>query len=210
MTNGQVYVRYSLNPVARMAGCHKRNCWEHLVPVAYRNTYNPQCDFIKLEIQYDYFKGTVTWLVNDFPVHTQYRLGFPLNRKYRVVEYTGSEYSLITPKKMQLQVGIGMMPDAFYYDEFGRVSYPLMRYLKEDQYISPEKGVYAKVPEAKEEYLNGNEVHVCFKYLAITYTPHSLDISGCVEKDCDTVEAFKDYKKLYGVKSSVPLLAKKK
>lgn len=63
------------------------DAWNHLVPVGKRNIANPAEDFVKLAIAYNYKENYVRWIINDEEVYRINRLGYPLQRKYRGLEF---------------------------------------------------------------------------------------------------------------------------
>jgi len=187
MTNGLLYARYSLSPLARFANsCIKVNTWEHLIPLSYRNHYCPEKDHVKLDIHYNYKENKVCWYVNDCLMFETCRLGFPLNRRYRVVEYQGGAYHLIRPKQFQIQVGLGSMLDAFVFDDFNRVKHPMATYLKPSSYITPEAGAYDNLEDLSKDGCKepkGREGCATFKYLMASYMPFIDRVTLEVKED---------------------------
>ena len=92
--------------------------YSHAIPVAKRNVSNPGNDFVKLAIAYNYKENYVRWIVNDMEVFRVNRIGYPLERKYRILEHNtvgqiSAPAQLIRPKQLQYGFGTFSLMDMY-------------------------------------------------------------------------------------------------
>lgn len=80
LTNEDIYIAYEISPFIL------EKSFSHAVPVGKRNSIDPLTDYVKLAIAYNYKENLVRWLINDIEVYRINRIGFPLERKYRLDE----------------------------------------------------------------------------------------------------------------------------
>lgn len=113
ISNEDIYAVYERLPFQRTEwGGSGPNyiSFTNVIPVAKRNVTDPGNDFAKLAIGYNYKENYVRWLVNDIEVFKINRLGYPIDRKYRILENNAvgqisAPARLLRPK--QLQFGFG-------------------------------------------------------------------------------------------------------
>lgn len=89
ITNETIYAIYSRSPDGMVSyGGTLPNYHSHTsyIPVGKRDLKNPIDDYVKLAIAYNYKFGYVRWIVNDIEVYRVTRLGYPIDRKYRVFQ----------------------------------------------------------------------------------------------------------------------------
>ncbi|CAH6419100.1 Hypothetical protein HVR_LOCUS294 [uncultured virus] len=124
ISNEDIYAFYGRSPSLRIGfGGPGPNylAFSHGIPVAKRNVSDPANDFIKLAIAYNYQENYVRWIVNDQEIFRVNRIGFPLERKYRLLEYTtlnppGTPYDpsfLLRPKQLQFGFGTFSLMDMY-------------------------------------------------------------------------------------------------
>lgn len=101
--------------------------FSHGIPVAKRNTADPGNDFVKLAIAYNYQDNYVRWIVNDIEVFKVNRLGYPLERKYRMLEHNtpgviSAPAQLVRPKQLQFGFGTFSLMDMYNPQNPGQVN----------------------------------------------------------------------------------------
>jgi hypothetical protein len=90
ISNEDIYAFYERLPFLRTefgGPGPNYDAFSHAIPVAKRNVADPLNDFVKLAIAYNYQQNYVRWLVNDKEVFRVNRLGYPIERKYRILEH---------------------------------------------------------------------------------------------------------------------------
>lgn len=115
LTNEDIYAYYGLEPFGMTAygGTEPNyNAWSHCIPIRKRNVQDPLNDFVKVAIAYNYKENYARWLINDIELFRVNRIGFPLERKYRIFEangLAGDEFpnSLKRPTSFLLAFGTG-------------------------------------------------------------------------------------------------------
>lgn len=101
--------------------------FSHAIPVAKRNVASPINDFVKLAIAYNYKDNYVRWLVNDEEVFRVNRLGYPIERKYRILEHNqpgqfASPVEIIRPKQLKFGFGTFSLFDMYNPQNPGQIN----------------------------------------------------------------------------------------
>jgi hypothetical protein len=129
LSNEDIYAFYERLPFGRTEwGGPGPNYigFSHAVPIAKRNTADPGSDFVKLAIAYNYKENYVRWLVNDIEMFRVNRIGYPIERKYRILEHNtigqiSAPASLIRPKQLQYGFGTFSLMDMYNPQNPGQV-----------------------------------------------------------------------------------------
>ena len=79
LTNEDIYITYERLPI--------ETGFIQTIPIGKRNISDPLNDFTKLAIGYNEHYNYVRWSINDTEVYRINRLGFPLQRNTRIIEY---------------------------------------------------------------------------------------------------------------------------
>lgn len=81
----------------------------HIIPWGKRDADHPHCDYIKVSIAYNYECNYVRWSINDVEIYRLNRIGFPLERNTRQVDYGAhnvhSKYHLYRMKSVSPMFG---------------------------------------------------------------------------------------------------------
>lgn len=96
------------------------------IPIQKRNSGDPLNDFVKLAIGYNKHNNYVRWLINDVEVYRINRLGFPLQRNTRIIEYNESgivpNYNLVIPDRLTGGFGTVSYMDGYQPQNLGGIS----------------------------------------------------------------------------------------
>ena len=106
-TNQQIFAVYERLPIGRTA-TNNYCAFTHLIPIG-------QCDpttFTKVAIAYNKKAGYVRWLINGQEKFRVDRLGFPIDRKYRILDHGGIP-SLIVPRNLLYGFGTFTLLDMY-------------------------------------------------------------------------------------------------
>lgn len=100
--------------------------FSHAIPVAKRDSADPGNDFVKLAIAYNYKGNYIRWIINDVEVFKVNRIGYPLERKYRILEHNNvgqisSPARLIRPTQLQYGFGTLSLMDMYNPQNPGQV-----------------------------------------------------------------------------------------
>lgn len=82
LTNEDIYISYELLPLSQ-----NHTGFIQTIPIGKRNIADPLNDFVKLAIGYNEHDNYVRWSINDVEVYRINRLGFPLQRNTRIIQY---------------------------------------------------------------------------------------------------------------------------
>ena len=129
LSNEDIYAVYERLPFNRTEwGGTGPNyiAFTHRIPLAKRNTADPLNDFVKLAIAYNYRDNYVRWIINDQEMFRVNRLGYPIERKYRVIEHNtpgaqSAPAQLIRPRQLQFGFGTFSLMDAYNPQNPGQV-----------------------------------------------------------------------------------------
>lgn len=129
LSNEDIYAFYERLPFNRTewGGLGPNyTAFSHAIPVGKRNIADPTNDFVKLAIGYNYHENTVRWLINDVEVFRVNRLGYPIERKYRLLEHNipGTPQALveiIRPKQLQYGFGTFSLMDMYNPQNPGQI-----------------------------------------------------------------------------------------
>lgn len=121
LSNEDIYAFYGLLPFGRteFGGTGPNyTAFSHAIPVGKRNVADPLNDFVKLAIAYNYTENYFRWLINDIEVFRVNRLGFPIERKYRILEHNvagqlPAPSKLLRPKQLQFGFGTFSLMDMY-------------------------------------------------------------------------------------------------
>jgi hypothetical protein len=97
------------------------------VTIMKRNVANPLGDYVKLSIGYNYAENYIRWSVNDIEKYRINRLGYPIDRKYRINDFNtpgqlASPSKILRPTGFNLLFGTGNAMGAFNPQNPGNVS----------------------------------------------------------------------------------------
>jgi hypothetical protein len=191
LSNANIFAYYEKTPALTRNPDPSENfdAWTHLIPVGKRNIANPAEDYVKLAIAYNYKENYVRWIVNDEEVYRINRIGYPLERKYRGIEF-GVVGQLPDPVKLTrpktLSFGFGTFTNFAnftpinpgQFDNAGLIGYAdvvsaavnpvrtnINGTLQQYPFISP----YATfvVPQGYTGTNFGQGVNLCIKYVAV-------------------------------------------
>lgn len=129
-SNEDIYAFYERLPFLRTEWGGKGpnyTAFSHAIPVAKRNIADPINDFVKLAIAYNYRDNCVRWLVNDDEVFRVNRLGYPLERKYRILEHNQpgqlpAAVEIVRPKQLKFGFGTFSLFDMYNPQNPGQVN----------------------------------------------------------------------------------------
>lgn len=130
ITNEDIYALYERLPFLRTEwGGPGPNylAFTHLIPLGKRNQVNPGQDYTSLAIKYNKSEGYVRWMINGQEMFRVNRIGFPLERKYRVLQNSTSESSdigpeLVVPQSLSAGFGNFSLMDAYAPQNPGQLS----------------------------------------------------------------------------------------
>jgi hypothetical protein len=89
ITNETIYAYYERLPFGRVEWGGDQPPYQttsHAIPIGKRNVADPINDYVKVAIAVNFRDNYVRWLLNDVEVYRITRIGFPLDRQYRILE----------------------------------------------------------------------------------------------------------------------------
>ena len=176
LTDEDIYAFYERLPFGKTPE-NNYHAFSHAIPVGKRAAVNSLGDFVKLSIAYNREEGYTRWLVNDLEVFRVERIGYPLERKYRILDH-GGVAGLVRPRSLSTGFGNftllnmqnpqnpGQIPNAGLLD----LRTPQVRAyapIRTDQLGLPVEPVYIQTPYKKEFALFDQGSTLNLKYVHV-------------------------------------------
>jgi hypothetical protein len=110
-SNETIYAFYERLPLVGLIGEDLSECTRPLVTQFLSPAKKPG-SYTKLAIAYNYKKNYVRWIVNEVEVFRVNKLGYPIDRKYSILDHRGVP-ELVRPKAMTFGFGIFTLMDMY-------------------------------------------------------------------------------------------------